>query len=56
MTEWEVRIDERVVHTTTVEAETIDEAYEKAREKIMNTDDYDTEAVGFTGNWDAYEL
>ena len=55
MKKWQVEMDERVVHTAYVEAETMYEAYEKARDKIMNTDDYETKAVGFTGNWEAYE-
>jgi hypothetical protein len=55
--EWEVIIFETVRHSTTVEAETRDEAYEKAYEIITNgqQDEYDTEAEGYTGDWDAYE-
>jgi hypothetical protein len=54
---WEVIIFETVRHSTTVEASTRDEAYTKAYEIIANGPDseYDTEAEGFTGAWDAYE-
>lgn len=58
MKAWEVTIYETVRHTTTVEAETRDEAYDKAYDIIANgpTNEYDTEAEGFTGDWFAYEL
>ena len=51
MKEYEVKLYETVIHTTVVEAETEDEAYEKAYEVIANgpDDGYDTEAEGFTG-------
>lgn len=56
--EWEVIIFETVRHSTTVEAENRDDAYMKAYEIIANGQDgdYETEAEGFTGDWDAYEL
>ena len=56
--QWEVYIFENVRHSTTVEADTRDEAYEKAYEIITNgqQDEYDTEAEGFTGDWTAIEL
>lgn len=55
--QWEVKIYEMFVHSTTVEAANENEAYEKAYEIITSgqKDDYDTEVVGFTGVWDAYE-
>jgi hypothetical protein len=58
MAEWEVRIYETVFHTTTVEAKDRDEAYNKAYEVITNgqQDEYETEAEGFTGDWEAHEL
>ena len=54
--EWEVIIFETVRHSTTVVAETRDEAYALAYEIIANGPDseYETEAEGFTGDWDAY--
>jgi hypothetical protein len=54
---WEVIIFETVRHSATVEAETRDEAYRKAYEVIANGPDseYETEAEGYTGDWDAYE-
>jgi len=56
--QWEVLLFETVRHSTTVEADTRDEAYEKAYEIITNgqQDEYDTEAEGFTGDWTAYEV
>ena len=55
--EYEVKIWELVCHSTTVEASNKDEAYEKAWEIIANGPDagYETESVGFTGEWDAYK-
>lgn len=55
--EWEVIIYETVRHSATVEADNRDEAYAKAYEIITKGQptDYETEAEGFTGNWDAYE-
>jgi hypothetical protein len=61
MKEWEVKIYETFVHSTTVEAANEQEAYEKAHEIITTgkRDEYgllyETEAVGFNGMWDAYE-
>jgi len=51
--EWEVKIYETVVHSTVVEADNEDEAYQKAYEVIANgsSDSYDTEAEGFTGDY-----
>jgi hypothetical protein len=56
--QWEVIIFETVRHSTTVEASTRDEAYEQAYKVISNgyNDTYETEAEGYTGDWDAYEL
>lgn len=58
MKEYEVIIFETVRHSTTVEATSRDEAYNKAYEVITNGQEteYVTEAEGFTGDWDAYEL
>ena len=58
MKQWEVIIFETVRHSTTVEADTRDEAYNKAYNVIANepSDMYETEAEGYTGDWDAYEL
>jgi hypothetical protein len=55
---WEFRIYETVFHTATVEASSRDEAYEKGYEIITNgpSDGYDTEAEGFTGDWDAWQI
>lgn len=55
--EYEVKIWETVVHSTRVEAKSREEAYEKAYRIITDgpSDEYDTEADGFTGDWDAYE-
>lgn len=55
--EYEVKIWESVCHSTTVEATSREEAYNKAWEVIANGPDagYETESVGFTGEWDAYE-
>jgi hypothetical protein len=54
--EYEVKMWELVCHSTTVEATNRDEAYTKAWEVIANGPDaeYETESVGFTGEWDAY--
>ena len=56
--QWEVIIFETVRHSTTVEADNRDEAYTKARKVIGDgqQDEYETEAEGHTGDWDAYEL
>jgi hypothetical protein len=58
MKQYEVIIFEVVRHSTTVEASNRDEAYSKAYEVITNgtQDQYETEAEGFTGDWNAYEL
>lgn len=58
MKEWEVTLYETVKHSTTVEAESRQEAYDKAWNIIANgpSDGYETEAEGFTGEWDAYEV
>ena len=58
MKHYEVIIYETVKHSTTVEANDRDEAYNKAYEVITNgtQDQYETEAEGFTGDWNAYEL
>lgn len=64
MSEYEVRIDERITHTLTVEAASRDEAVELAYELLrsgMTSDkekevDYSMESVGFTGNHDAWEI
>jgi hypothetical protein len=56
--EWEVTIYETVKHTTTVGAETEEEAYETAHKVISSGYKlaYETEAEGFTGYWEAEEL
>tara|TARA_B110000503_G_scaffold96929_1_gene145661 strand:- start:402 stop:581 length:180 start_codon:yes stop_codon:yes gene_type:complete len=56
--QWEVIIFETVRHSTTVEADNRDEAYDKAYKVISEgyNDTYETEAEGYTGDWDAYEL
>lgn len=58
MAEYEVSIAEVVWHTTTVTAESRDEAYDKAWEIIANAsgEEYDTEAEGFTGDYKIYEV
>jgi hypothetical protein len=58
MKQWEVIIFETVRHSTTVEADTRNEAYNKAHNVIANGPSgmYETEAEGYTGDWDAYEL
>lgn len=58
MKHYEVVIFETVKHSTTVEANSRDEAYAKAYEVITNgqQDEYETEAEGFTGDWAVYEL
>lgn len=57
MKEWEVKIYETVIHTTIVEADSMEDARDKAFEVIANgpADGYDTEAEGFTGDWSATE-
>lgn len=57
MKTWEVRIYETVFHTATVEADTKEEAYNKGYEIIANgpSNEYDTEAQGFTGDWEVWE-
>jgi hypothetical protein len=56
--QWEVIIFETVRHSTTVEAKTSEEAYDKAYKVISDGQqhEYDTEAEGYTGDWDAYEV
>ena len=57
MTEYIVKIDERMYHTLTVEAETADEASEKAYQMLRDgltpeeekACDYSLESDGFTG-------
>lgn len=51
--DWEVKIYETVVHSTVVEADNEEEAYQRAYEVIANgsADGYDTEAEGFTGDY-----
>jgi hypothetical protein len=58
MPTWEVRIYETVFHTATVEADNKEQAYEKGYEIIANgpTDGYDTEAEGFTDDWEVWEI
>ena len=64
MTEYEVKIDERIAHTLTVEAASQDEAVELAYELLrsgMSPDketevDYSMESVGFTGSHDVWEI
>ena len=61
MTEYIVKIDERMYHTLTIEAETADEATEKAyqmlRDGLTPEDekacDYSFESDGFTGEHSA---
>ncbi len=56
--QWELIIFETVRHSTTVEAGSREEAYDKAYKVISDGFDfeYETEAEGYTGDWDAYEL
>lgn len=64
MTEYEVKIDERIAHTLTVEAASEDEAVELAYELLrsgMSPEkekevDYSMESVGFTGSHDVWEI
>jgi hypothetical protein len=61
MTEFVVKIDERMYHTLTIEAETADEAVEKGYELLRNgmtkeeevETDYSFESDGFTGEHSA---
>lgn len=61
MTEYQIKIDERMFHTLTIEAETADEATEKAyqmlRDGLTPEDekacDYSLESDGFTGEHSA---
>jgi hypothetical protein len=55
---WEVTIWETIRHTTTVEASSDEEAYDKAHKVISSgyTMGYETEAEGYTGHWEAEEL
>lgn len=57
MKEYRVKIYETVVHSTIVEAKDESEAYDKAYEVIANGEDsgYDTEAEGFTGDYEVEE-
>jgi hypothetical protein len=58
MAKYEVRIYENIYHTVEVEADSRDEAYDKAREIISNGNDgdYETEAEGFTGDYSIEEV
>jgi hypothetical protein len=55
---WEVAINEEVIHFVEVEADTKEEAYNKAYRIISEGTDseYRTEAEGYTGAWNAEEL
>ena len=57
MKEYLVKIYETVVHSTIVEAKDEDEAYKNAYEVITNGEPsgYDTEAEGFTGDYQVEE-
>lgn len=56
--EYEVVIYETVAHKAVVEAENRDEAYEKGFEIVISGDkgEYETEALGFTGEHNIYEI
>lgn len=58
MKEYEVKIYETVVHTTVVEAESEDEALDRAYSKISNkpATEYETDSEGFTGHHEVEEL
>jgi hypothetical protein len=55
MAEYTVSIYEKVAHIVTVEADSEDEAYDKAYEVISLGKPYDIEAGEFTGEWRAEE-
>jgi hypothetical protein len=58
MPEYEVVIYETVAHKAIVEAKSTEEAYDKGYEIITSgkPSDYETEAIGFTGEHDIYEI
>lgn len=58
MKEYEVKLYETVIHRTFVNADSEDDAYDKAYEVIANgqQDQYTTEADSFTGDWSAEEV
>lgn len=64
MTEYIVKIDERMYHTLTIEAETADEATEKAYQMLRDgmtpeeekACEYTLESDGFTGEHSAEEV
>lgn len=55
---YEVKIYEIVAHTVEVEADSPDSAYEAAYDIIGsgNKEMYTTEAQGYTGEYDVYEI
>jgi hypothetical protein len=55
---YQVKIYEIVSHTVEVEADSSDSAYEVAYDTIGsgNKELYDTEAQGYTGEYDVYEI
>jgi hypothetical protein len=53
MAEYTVSIYEKVAHIVDVQADSEDEAYDKAYEAISLGKPYDIEAVEFTGEWRA---
>lgn len=64
MTEFLIKIDERMYHTLTIEADTADEAIEKAYQMLRDgltkdeekACDYSFESDGFTGEHSAEEV
>lgn len=64
MTEYIVKIDERMYHTLTIEAETADEATDKAYQMLRDgmtpeeekACEYTLESDGFTGEYSAEEV
>ena len=56
--EYEVVIYETVAHKVVVKAESRDEAYDKGFDIIIsgNNGEYETEALGFTGEHNIYEI
>jgi hypothetical protein len=55
MKDYTVSIYEKVAHIVDVQADSEDEAYDKAYEVISLGKPYDIEAVEFTGEWRAEE-
>ena len=55
---WAVSINEEVIHSVDVIADTREEAYEKAYRIISdgNDSEYSTESEGYTGAWSAEEI